>query len=256
MIKQPATSDGMAAGNEAGSHVGAYTDGSQRHVGETFAKIALFVLMAWVIYGAFVFAPPAQGFRNEALARMLFFHVPNAIAGSVVSTISALFALRYLAKRRWIDDVRSKALASLAMLFWLLTTFTGAVFAKVQWGAYWNWDPKQSAMFVLLLLYLAYFALRAGIADPDKQAASASAYIVFAAVTVPFLTYILPNATPDTLHPKDVIWTSGGMDLRYKLVFWSAVLAWLGIAGWIFRLQVGIERIGRALDRKLETTSG
>jgi heme exporter protein C len=219
------------------------------------ARIGLLGLTLWVIFAAFVIVPPAQGFQNEALARMLFFHVPNAITATLVSTLSAIFAALYLAKRRWIDDVRSKALASLAMLYWLLTTITGAIFAKVQWGAYWNWDPKQSAMFVLLLLYLAYFALRSGIADRSKQATIAAAYTLFAAVTVPFLTYILPNSTPETLHPKNVIFSSGGMDATYKLVFWSAALASLGLAAWIFRLMVRLDVIARGIDRRL-TVSG
>jgi heme exporter protein C len=207
--------------------------------------------MAAVIAGAFIYAPPAKGFVNESLARMLFFHVPNAIAGTVVSAGSAWFALRYLISRRWIDDVRSKSLASQAMLFWILTTITGAEFAKVQWGAYWNWDPKQETIFILLLLYMAYFALRSGISDPDKQGAVAAGYTLFAAATVPFLTYILPNATPDTLHPKGVITTSGGMDGIYKLVFWSAVIGFLGMSAWIYRIQIRVERIGRAADRRL-----
>ena len=216
-------------------------------------RLGVLALTVWVMIGAFVIAPPAQGFQNEALARMLFFHVPNSITGTVVSTLSAWFALRFLICRRWIEDVRSKALASLAMLFWLLTTATGAVFAKVEWGVYWNWDPKQSAIFVLLLLYLAYFALRAGISDPDKQATIAAAYTLFAAVTVPFLTYILPNSTPQTLHPKGVIWTSGGMDATYKLIFWSAAASSLGMAAWMYRILVRADIVARAVDRRLTT---
>lgn len=214
----------------------------------TAAKVTLGLLFVFVLVGAFLYLPPAQSFRNESLARLIVLHVPNPIVASILSALSAWFALRYLIARRWIDDVRSRSLASIAMLFWLLTTITGAVFAKAEWGLYWSWDPKQSSIFVLLLLYLAYFALRSGIADPGKQATVAAAYILFAAATVPFLTYILPNATPETLHPKNVINTSGGMDSAYKLVFWSSVAAFCGLAAWMYNLQVRIAQIVRAAD--------
>ena len=214
------------------------------------AKILLGLLFVFVLFGAFLYLPPAQSFRNESLARLIVLHVPNPIVASILSAMSAWFALRYLVARRWIDDVRSRSLASIAMLFWLLTTVTGAVFAKAEWGLYWSWDPKQSSIFVLLLLYLAYFALRSGIADPGKQATVAAAYILFAAATVPFLTYILPNATPETLHPKNVINTSGGMDSAYKLVFWSSVAAFCGLAAWMYNLQVRIAKLGRAADTR------
>ncbi len=215
-------------------------------------KILLGVWMLCVTVAAFLYAPPALGFQNPGLARILFFHVPNSIVGTVVSALSAWFAIRYLAKRLWLDDAKSKTFATLALLFWILTTVTGSIFAKVQWGAYWNWDPKQSAIFVLLLFYLAYFAIRSGITDPDNRAKIAAGYTLFAAVTVPFLTYILPNSTPQTLHPKGVVFSENGMDSTYKLIFWSAVIGFFGMTAWIYQITMRVERIEKMADSYLE----
>jgi heme exporter protein C len=210
----------------------------------TLLKIGLLAGMALVIAGAFLYAPPAAGFRVPELARLLFFHVPNAMAASCASVASAWYAIRYLMTHDLKFDIKSHAASGLAMLFWLLTTITGAVFAKVQWGAYWNWDPKQSAIFVLLLIYMAYFALRSAVHDPRKAAAISAGYALFAAVTVPFLTYVLPNAPGvQSLHPQGVVFSDDGMDSRYKLIFWSATLCFLGLTLWIFRLQVSIEEM-------------
>lgn len=209
-----------------------------------FLKIGLLVWMALVIIGAFLWAPPAVGFRVPELARLLFFHVPNAMAATCASIASAWYALRYLMTHDLKVDIKSHAASGLALLFWLLTTITGAVFAKVQWGAYWNWDPKQSAIFVLLLIYMAYFALRTAVADPRKAATVSAGYALFAAATVPFLTYVLPNAPGvQSLHPQGVVFSEDGMDSRYKLIFWSATAGFLGLTLWIFRLQVAIEEM-------------
>jgi|SRR5579862_802332 len=207
-------------------------------------KIGLLIGMILVIIGAFLYAPPAAGFRVPELARLLFFHVPNAMAATCVSVASAWYAIRYLMTHNLRFDIKSHAASGLALLFWLLTTITGAVFAKVQWGAYWNWDPKQSCIFVLLLIYMAYLALRSAVADPRKAAAISAGYALFAAVTVPFLTYVLPNAPGvQSLHPEGVVFSDDGMDSRYKLIFWSATAGFLGLTLWLFRLQVSIEEM-------------
>ena len=42
--------------------------------------------------------------------------------------------------------------AGLGLLFAILATVTGAVFARIMWGAYWNWDPRQTSIVILLLI--------------------------------------------------------------------------------------------------------
>jgi heme exporter protein C len=205
-------------------------------------KIGLLLWMVVVIWAAIVYAPPAAMFRVESLAKIMFFHVPCAMAGTVFSVASAVFAVLFLVKRNIAYDIRSKSAAGLATLYWILTTITGAIFAKVQWGMFWNWDPKQSAILLLILIYLAYFALRAAVQDHQKQAMIAAGYTLFAALTMPFLTYVLPNST-QSLHPKGVIFTEDGMDTTYKIIFWSSTAGFLFLSYWIFQVQTKIETL-------------
>lgn len=37
----------------------------------------------------------------------------------------------------------------------------GAVWGKMAWGDYWNWDPKELWGLVMWLLYVGYFQFRA-----------------------------------------------------------------------------------------------
>ena len=218
-------------------------------------KIGLLIWMEAVIYGAFTFLPPVSGFRVPALAKIMIFHVPNAFAATIVSMVSAFFAIRFLVSKDLRDDAKSKVGASLAMLFWLLTTVTGMVFAQIQWGEAWNWDPKQSAIFVLLLIYLAYFALRSSFPEGRKQATVASVWTIFAALTAPFLTYVLPNGKGvQSLHPQGVIFTMKGMGPDYRLIFWCAALGLTALAIWIFRLNTRFDILNLAVNSK--TLSG
>jgi heme exporter protein C len=172
--------------------------------------------------------------------------VPCAMTATVLSVASAVFALIYLLRRQTDDDIKSRVAAGLALLYWVLTTITGSIFAKVQWGTFWNWDPKQSAIVLLILIYLAYFALRAAIVDKQKQAMIGASYSLFAAITMPFLTYVLPNATP-SLHPKGVIFSSDGMDATYTIIFWSSTVGFLALTYWIYKLQTDFESLTNGL---------
>ena len=125
------------------------------------SKIFLGLWMAACIAATFLYLPPVVGFRSPELTRILAFHLPNAMVVIVAAVAAAVHAYRYLNKgRNPLDDIKSKNAAALAAVFCILTTVTGMVFAKVQWGEPWNWDPKQTCIFLLLLIYAAYFVLK------------------------------------------------------------------------------------------------
>ncbi|BDI32292.1 hypothetical protein CCAX7_43430 [Capsulimonas corticalis] len=206
-------------------------------------KVLLLLMLCATTVAGFLWLPAAEGFRNPALARIVVFHVPCSIVASIASGVTMWYAIAYLATRRPMHDVKSRVSAELSLLFWILTTVTGAIFAKAQWGTYWNWDIKQGAIILLLMIYAAYFALRSAITDERKQAVIGAAYGIFATLCVPFLTYILPNSTPDTLHPKGTITTKDGLSPEYKLVLWVGVLGLTLVYVWVWRQHVALDAI-------------
>jgi ABC-type transport system involved in cytochrome c biogenesis permease subunit len=50
------------------------------------------------------------------------------------------------------------------------------------WNSYWNWDPRQTSIVLLLLVYGAYTGLRAAIEDPERRATLSAAYALIALV--------------------------------------------------------------------------
>ncbi len=223
---------------------------------QPIGKIGLLLLLCATTAGGFLWLPAAAQFANPTLARIVVFHVPCAIVADVASVVAGWYAIAYLRRRDLNDDVRASVSFGLALLFCLLTTVTGAIFARVQWGAYWNWDPREKTIFMMLLVYMAYFALRAAFSDPRKRASVSAAYALFGVAAVPFLTYILPNSTDMTLHPKGVITTSGGLDFPYKLTLWAGVLGLSLVYLWAFRLHVAAGQIGLRLDRRARRSHG
>lgn len=210
------------------------------------AKLFLGIWMAGVVAATYLYLPPAQMFPQPDGARIVALHLPNAVVAIVAAFAAAFWGARYLRRRDLLDDARSKTAAALAALFCLLTTVTGMIFARVEWGAYWNWDPKQICIFVLLLIYAAYFVLRAGVEDEGKRGAVAAVYILFAAVMTPLLGYVIPKYLP-SLHP-----TNTTFDARYHAVIWSATAGLIGLYVWLQNLAVRCERVRLALAAEEE----
>ena len=215
-------------------------------------KIALLLLLGAATAGGFLWIPPITGigFLSPALTRIVVFHVPCSVVGSLATAVGVWYAVRYLWKRHLGDDIKSSVSFALATLLWSLTTVTGAIFARAEWGTYWNWDIKQVCIVMLLLIYLAYFALRAAIDDPRKRASVSAAYTLFALVAVPFLTLILPNSTPNTLHPKAVVFGPA-----YQIVLWADALGLALVYVWAFRLHVTLETIQLRLNERARGAS-
>lgn len=195
-----------------------------------------------MIAAAFLYAEAATGFPGET-SRILFFHVPQAWVATLSFLLSMIASSVYLAKRKVKSDYLAQSAAELGFLFCVLATLTGSIFAKATWGSFWNWDPRQTSIAILLMIYGAYFALRSAVHDPEKKRVFAGVYSILAFVTVPFLVFVVPRITA-SLHPEDTMSpTNPGMDPKTLMVFLGSLFAYTGLFVWMLRLKVRILRI-------------
>lgn len=203
-------------------------------------KLLAWLLWLWlsaVIVGAFLYAPLAKGFIGQS-SRILFFHVPMAWVSFVAFIAAGVWSLLFLWKRDPKHDRAAAVAVELGLLFGVLATVTGALWARVMWGAYWNWDPRQTSIVVALLFYGAYLALRSSLEDRDQRARLAAAYAVLGLAVAPFLFFIMPRIM-FSLHPQSVINAQGKVEVESRMV--QVLLA--GSAGctalffWIHNLQ-------------------
>ena len=202
-------------------------------------KIVLFFWLALVIIGAFLYAPLKEGLGEYT--RVLYFHVPVALVTVIAFLIAALFSVIYLKKRQLKYDLFAESANQLGFLFCVLATITGSIWAKASWGSFWNWDPRETSIFILLLIYAAYFALRSAIEQEDRRAALSAVYSLLAFVTVPFFIFIIPRIY-FSLHPDPLINTAGkiNMDVRQKIVFFSSMAGFTALFFWMFKLKIDL----------------
>jgi heme exporter protein C len=107
---------------------------------------------------------PGLGFST----RVFYFHVPVAWLTVLGFLISAIYSVLYLRKKELRYDVKADASARLGFLFSILATISGSAWAKITWGEFWNWDPRETSILVLLIIYMAYFTLRASIPEAGE----------------------------------------------------------------------------------------
>lgn len=197
---------------------------------------AILGLLTLLVLGlVFFVVPPAEGLGYYV--RLAFFHIPVAWVAVLAFFISAFEGGRFLQKGEMLADAKSAAAAQLGFLFVILATVSGAVFSKLTWGAYWNWDPRQTTIFVLLLIYGAYLTLRGAMPAGRRRAKAAAVYALFSFLTVPFLVFIIPRLY-FSLHPSPVINGSGlAMDSVMLAVLMAALVDVTGIFYGLYKWQ-------------------
>jgi heme exporter protein C len=206
---------------------------------KTIYKSLLLLWMGFIIVAAFGLIEPARGFPGQT-SRILFFHVPQAWVATLSFLLSMIGSVQFLARKRENDDHLALAAAELGVVFCILATVTGSLFAKITWGSYWNWDPRETSIVLLLMIYGAYFALRSAVPDTEKKRRFSAVYAILAFITVPFLVFIVPRITL-SLHPEDTMNpVSPGMDPATLMVFLGSMAAYTGLYIWILRLRMRV----------------
>lgn len=204
-------------------------------------KFVTFVIIFGVIIAGIV-APIPFIPSLEDKARVIYFHVPMAWLSVVAFLVSMINSVRFLRKKESIYDIRAFSAAGLGFLFCILATVTGSLWAKFNWGSFWNWDPRETSIFILLLIYGAYFALRSAIDSPEQKAKLSSVYSIIAFVTVPFFIFIMPRIV-ETLHPDPIINPQGkiSMDRTMLIIFLSSLAGFTLLFFWLYNLKTRIE---------------
>ncbi|MCX6153983.1 MAG: cytochrome c biogenesis protein [Candidatus Kapabacteria bacterium] len=178
--------------------------------------------------------------------RIMNFHVPVAWVCVISFLLSMIYSIKYLKKRDLYYDLVASSAASIGLLYTILATVTGMLWAKFNWGAYWNWDPRETSIFFLLLIYFAYFGLRTAIENDEQKARLSSVYSILAFVTVPFFIFVLPRITTG-LHPGSKDESNSGpvlsasqnmLDSQLLIGFAISLAAFIIIYFWIFNLRV------------------
>ncbi|MBS1704997.1 MAG: cytochrome c biogenesis protein CcsA [Armatimonadetes bacterium] len=220
--------------------------------------------MKWLAFVAMIgltvmayFAPPINTFPEPELARMIFFHLPCAFLTVGFVLFSAVCAIKYLSTREIIWEYRGHAANAVSLGVAAATLATGILFSKVQWGAWWHWDPRQTSFLIVLLLLGAYFAVRMAFDDETTRARAAATYSSLTLLPILFLVFVfprLPQVVKNSLHPSTTV-QQGGFSREYWTVVLGVFVVLIWTFSWIYKIHVRTSLLEKELvdqDGKLE----
>ena len=204
------------------------------------------ILFAIGLYISF-FVAPTDATQSEAY-RIMFIHVPTSILSMFIYLVMAVYAAVGLVFNTRLSSMMATALAPTGALFAFISLWTGAMWGKPMWGAWWVWDARLTSELILLFLYLGFIALHASIDDPRRADRAAALLAIVGSVNVPIIYFSVKWW--NTLHQGSTIKFSGtSMHVAMQQALFTMLLAC-----WTYSVAISLLRVRSiVLERERNT---
>jgi heme exporter protein C len=200
-----------------------------------FSTAAALLALAGLYVGFFV--APTDHQQGEAY-RIIFIHVPAAWMSMFIYVLMAFWAGVGLVFNARLASMMAGALAPTGALFTFLALWTGALWGKPTWGAWWVWDARLTSELLLLFLYAGYMALHSSIDDP-RQADRASALLALVGVAnVPIIYFSVQWW--NTLHQGASVSLTKAPSMATTMLAGMLLMA---LACWAYTVAVALTRV-------------
>lgn len=151
-----------------------------------FGVLALLLLSVGTFWGLAI-APPDYQQGNSF--RIIYVHVPSAMIAQSAYLVMGAAGLVVLVWRMKLADMVLAVTVPFGMMMTALALFTGAVWGKPTWGAWWVWDARTTSMLVLLFLYIGLYALRQAIPRQETAGRACAVLAVVGVINIPIIKY-------------------------------------------------------------------
>ncbi|MGE8616529.1 MAG: heme ABC transporter permease CcmC [Achromobacter spanius] len=188
------------------------------------------------LYVGLVVAPPDS--QQGEVYRILFIHVAAAWMSMFLYLVMAAYAALGLIYNTRLSFMMMRALAPTGALFTFLTLWTGALWGKPTWGAWWVWDARLTSELILLFLYLGFIALQAATDDVRRADRSGAILLLAGVVNVPIIYFSVRWWS--TLHQGASINLTTAPSMARIMV--TAMLLMVA-AFWLYSAAVALARV-------------
>jgi len=140
------------------------------------------------------------------------------------------------------------ALAPTGALFAFLSLWTGALWGKPMWGAWWVWDARLTSELILLFLYVGFIALQSAIDDPRRADRAGAILALVGVVNVPIIYFSVKWW--NTLHQGSSV--NLAKSSMATTMLWGMLLC--ALACWMYAIAVALMRVRTiVLERERHT---
>jgi heme exporter protein C len=195
-----------------------------------------------------LFIAPTDFQQGESY-RIIFIHVPASWMSMVIFVAMAFWSAIGLAFNARLAFMLARALAPTGALMCFLALWTGALWGKPTWGAWWVWDARLTSELILLFLYIGYLALHSTIQDTRRADRAASLLALVGVVNVPIIYFSVKWW--NTLHQGASVSVSAAPRMASIMLIGMLIMA---IAFWLYAIATALART-RILIREREAQS-
>jgi len=200
-----------------------------------FALSAAVLMIAGLYLGFFV-AP--TDFQQGESYRIIFIHVPAAWMSMFIYIVMAGWAAAGLIFNTRLSSMMASALAPTGALFTFIALWTGALWGKPTWGAWWVWDARLTSELILLFLYLGFLALHASIDDPRRADRAGAVLALVGVVNVPIIYFSVKWW--NTLHQGASVSMTMAPKMAATMLLGMLVMA---LACWMYSIAAALARV-------------
>ena len=169
--------------------------------------------------------------------RIIFIHVPSAWMSMVVYVVMAFWAGIGLVFNARLASLLAIALAPTGAWMTFIALWTGALWGKPTWGAWWVWDARLTSELILLFLYIGFMSLHAAIDDPRRADRAAAVLALVGVVNVPIIYFSVKWW--NTLHQGASVSLSKAPSIAVPMLLGMLIMA---LAFWAYCIAVALAR--------------
>lgn len=183
------------------------------------------------------FVAPTDAQQGEGY-RIIFIHVPASWMSMFIYCVMAFWSLLGLTFNTRLSGMMTSALAPTGALFAFLSLWTGALWGKPMWGAWWVWDARLTSELILFFLYLGYMALHAAIDDPRRADRAGALLALVGVVNVPIIYFSV--TWWNTLHQGASVSLTKSPSMATTMLWGMLIMA---LAFWTYTIAVALMRV-------------
>jgi heme exporter protein C len=199
-----------------------------------FYGAAALLCVAGLYIGLFL-AP--TDFQQSDAYRIIFIHVPASWMSMFIYVVMAFWAALGLAFNTRLSFMMASALAPTGAMLTFVALWTGALWGKPTWGAWWVWDARLTSELILFFLYLGFMALQAAIDDPRRADRAGALIALVGVVNVPIIYFSV--RWWNTLHQGASVSATKAPSMASIMLVGMLVMA---LAAWMYAIAASLSR--------------
>jgi len=217
--------------------------------GTRIIGIATIIAMGWLVAFGLGFSPEDRDQRESV--RLLYVHVPTiwiAYLAFIVTAVAS--AMYFFGKKKSLGwDRLAGASAEIGTAFVAVTLVIGAMWGRLTWGVFWQWDARLTTTALLFVTYIGYLAVRRLDGTHEQRARRSAVIGMLAVLEIPLVHWSVRLWR--SLHQEaTVLGTDGDVSMDGLMLFslFVGVLAFSLLYVWLVMHRTRVMAMEDLLD--------